>query len=72
MLLDLSNGVLLAGTEQLGDDVNDLEMIREAGLGIAMAGAPEAVCNVADRMAPGNDADGVADVVNQLLDNRGT
>lgn len=56
----------------IGDDVNDTEMIREAGLGVAMAGASEAVCAVADRMALGNDSDGVADMVNRLLDDRGT
>jgi len=46
----------------------DLEMIREAGLGVAMGNAIEAIKSVADRQAPTNDACGVAEVVEAILD----
>jgi Cof subfamily protein (haloacid dehalogenase superfamily) len=41
----------------VGDQENDLEMLREAGLGVAMPHAPEPVRRAADRIAPGG-ADG--------------
>jgi 5-amino-6-(5-phospho-D-ribitylamino)uracil phosphatase len=44
----------------IGDDVNDLGMIREAGLGIAMANAVERVRVAADRVTSSNREDGVA------------
>lgn len=51
----------------IGNDVNDLEMLSEAGLGIAMGNAiPEAKA-VADRHTLGNDADGVAVAIERLL-----
>ncbi len=51
----------------VGDDVNDLPMIRAAGLGIAMANAVPVVKAAAQRIAPSNDQDGVAQVVDWLL-----
>jgi Cof subfamily protein (haloacid dehalogenase superfamily) len=58
------------GHEQIcavGDDVNDIDMIREAGLGVAMGNALPPVKAVADRIAPGHDEDGVAAVVEWIL-----
>jgi hydroxymethylpyrimidine pyrophosphatase-like HAD family hydrolase len=52
----------------VGDDVNDIAMIRAAGLGVAMGNAPEEVKAVADRIAPSHDEDGLAEVVRWLLD----
>jgi hydroxymethylpyrimidine pyrophosphatase-like HAD family hydrolase len=52
----------------VGDDVNDIPMIRAAGLGVAMENAQEVVKAAADRVAPSNDADGVASVVDWLLE----
>ena len=52
----------------VGDDVNDIPMLRGAGLGVAMQNAPEQVKAVADRVAPSNDHDGLAHVVAWLLD----
>lgn len=52
----------------VGDDVNDIQMIREAGLGVAMGNALPLVKAVADRIAPGHDQDGVATVVDWILE----
>jgi Cof subfamily protein (haloacid dehalogenase superfamily) len=51
----------------VGDDVNDIDMIRYAGLGVAMDNALPAVKEAADRIAPGHDHDGLVEVVNWLL-----
>lgn len=51
----------------VGDDVNDIAMIREAGLGIAMGNAQPEVKAVADRIAPAHDDDGLVQVVEWLL-----
>lgn len=52
----------------VGDDVNDLPMIRGAGLGVAMGNAVEAVKQAADRVAPAHDDDGLAEIVGWLID----
>ena len=52
----------------VGDDVNDIPMIRGAGLGVAMGNALDEVKAVADRIAPGHDSDGLVAVVEWLLD----
>ncbi len=45
-------GVPLARVVAVGDQENDLEMLRVAGLGVAMPHAPDAVRRAADRVAP--------------------
>ncbi len=52
----------------VGDDVNDISMIREAGLGVAMGNALASVKAAADRVAPSHDEDGLAQVVEWLLE----
>lgn len=50
-----------------GDEANDVEMIRNAGLGIAMGNAVPAVRAVADRVTLSNEEDGVAAALEVLL-----
>ena len=51
----------------IGDNFNDLDMIEYAGLGVAMGNAPDAVRRAADLVAPANDADGVAHIIDTCL-----
>lgn len=51
----------------VGDQVNDVTMIRGAGLGIAMGNAIEAVRAVADRVTTSNAEAGVARAIGMLL-----
>lgn len=51
----------------VGDDVNDLPMIRAAGLGVAMGNAVAEVQAAADRVVGTSDAAGIADVAELLL-----
>lgn len=50
-----------------GDDTNDVEMVQESGVGVAMANAVPEVKAVADRITRTNDEDGVAIVLEELL-----
>lgn len=51
----------------IGDSMNDLEMIRFAGLGIAMGNAMQAVRNAADYVAKDIDDDGLLDAVTYVF-----
>jgi len=50
-----------------GDDVNDVEMVRQSGSGVAVANAVPEVLAVADRITGTNDEDGVAAVLRNLM-----
>jgi len=51
----------------VGDDVNDVEMITHAGLGVAMGNAVPAVCKAAKAHAPTNDQCGLAQAIDAVL-----
>lgn len=53
----------------IGDSYNDIEMLSYAGIGIAMENAPEKVKNRADMVAPDNEKDGVAVILDKLIIN---
>ena len=50
-----------------GDDVNDVEMVRDSGWGVAMSNAVPEVKAVANCVTGSNDEDGVAAVLEELL-----
>lgn len=52
----------------IGDEINDLPMIRGAGLGIAMGNAVPSVRDAAKRRTLSNDEDGVAHAIERILD----
>jgi 5-amino-6-(5-phospho-D-ribitylamino)uracil phosphatase len=51
----------------VGDDANDIPMIRNAGLGVAMGHAQPDVLAAADRVTGAHDEDGVAMLVDDVL-----
>ncbi|MBF6604697.1 MAG: HAD family phosphatase [Chloroflexi bacterium] len=63
-------GVPLAQTMAIGDQWNDLEMIEAVGHGVAMAGAPAAVIEVARHVAPPVEVEGVATILERLVVSR--
>ncbi|MEF3307693.1 HAD family hydrolase [Paenibacillus sp. GYB004] len=60
-------GIEMSQVIAIGDSLNDIPMIRAAGLGVAMGNAQEPVKQAADRIAPTNLEDGVAKVIEQVL-----
>ena len=50
-----------------GDGYNDISMIKYAGMGVAMDNANEKVKAEADYIAPSNDEDGIAYVLNKFV-----
>jgi hypothetical protein len=57
----------LQKTIAIGDAPNDIDMLRRAGFGIAMADAPAQVKNVADYVTTKNDEDGVAEALERFV-----
>ncbi len=62
-----SRNVDPARVAAIGDEINDLAMIRAAGLGIAMDNAIPAVKAAARVVAPSNQEDGVAHAIDRIL-----
>jgi Cof subfamily protein (haloacid dehalogenase superfamily) len=63
-------GIMAAEVVALGDMPNDLPMLAWAGTSYAMANAHPSVRAAAGHVAPSNDDDGVAQVIEALLDSR--
>jgi hydroxymethylpyrimidine pyrophosphatase-like HAD family hydrolase len=61
-------GIDTARTVAVGDDINDLAMVRHAGLGVAMANAHPEVRRAARLVVGHNDCCGVAELIDGLLD----
>ena len=58
-------GIPMASVMALGDSGNDITMLRQAGLGIAMGNAPDDVKQTADICVDRNDEDGAAKAIEQ-------
>ena len=52
----------------IGDDFNDLHMIRNAGLGVAMGNAKPEVQRLAKRVIGTNEQEGLAQFLEELVD----
>jgi Cof subfamily protein (haloacid dehalogenase superfamily) len=63
-------GVELSQSAAIGDGLNDLEMLREVGLGIAMGNASATVKSAAKWVTGTNEEEGVALAVQKLVDER--
>ncbi len=57
----------LAGVIAVGDNLNDLEMIRAAGLGVAMGNAPTELKAQAGYVTATNDDEGLAEVIERFV-----
>ena len=60
-------GVDISETIAIGDSMNDISMVEAAGLGVAVANADECLKEVADLIAPSNEDDGVAHIIEKAL-----
>lgn len=54
----------------IGDKTNDISMIKMAGIGVAMGNAPEEIKKIADRVTVSNEEDGVAEVLEKILEEK--
>jgi Cof subfamily protein (haloacid dehalogenase superfamily) len=60
-------GIAQAAVAAIGDHLNDVEMVRWAGLGLAVHGAPPALADVADALIDGPERAGVAVAIRRHL-----
>lgn len=60
-------GIEASEVVAFGDNLNDVEMLRWAGLGVAMGNAVPGAVEAADEVTLHHDADGVAVVIERLL-----
>ena len=60
-------GINSADVLAVGDGSNDIEMLKWAGLGVAMGHAPSALLEVADEVTGSIDEDGLVDVLRRYL-----
>ncbi|MTI94159.1 MAG: HAD family hydrolase [Firmicutes bacterium] len=57
----------MSDTIAIGDNHNDIQMLKMAGTGVAMAGADREVQQAADMVTAGNDEDGVIRALEKLI-----
>ena len=55
-------------TIAIGDYVNDIQMIKNAGLGIAMDNSADYIKQYADYITTDNNLDGVAEAINKYIE----
>lgn len=60
-------GVSLANTAAIGDGMNDIAMLKRAGLAVAMGNAPDEVKAAAGHVTRSNDDDGVAAAIDEII-----
>ena len=60
-------GILMEDIICIGDSGNDVHMIEEAGLGVAMANARSEAKAVADEITLSNEENGVAHIINKYF-----
>ncbi|MBL4952885.1 HAD family phosphatase [Neobacillus sp. YIM B02564] len=60
-------GITMNQVMAVGDSLNDLAMIKEAGIGVAMGNAQEAVKQHADWVTADNEEDGVAKAIRKWV-----
>ena len=60
-------GISTAETIAFGDAANDIPMLREAGIGVAMGNATEETKAAADLVTATNNCDGIAAALGKLL-----
>lgn len=60
-------GITMDQVVAMGDSMNDIAMIKAAGLGVAMGNAQDEVKNAADMVTLTNEQDGVAQTIRHVL-----
>ncbi|MDB5053947.1 MAG: Cof-like hydrolase [Bacilli bacterium] len=60
-------GIDMSEVIAMGDSMNDIKMIRAAGLGVAMGNAQVELKQAADLVTVSNDEDGVAQIIRQYI-----
>lgn len=63
-------GIPKANVMAIGDSYNDLTMIRDCGVGVAMGNAPDDIKALADWTTAGNNDHGVAQMIDRVLESR--
>ncbi len=59
-------GIALSSTVAVGDNLNDLSMIKVASIGVAVGNAVDALKSEADYVAVSNDEDAVAEIIEKF------
>ena len=62
-------GIDISNIVAVGDFNNDIEMVKLAGLGVAMGNAIDGLKQVADITVKSNENDGIADLIEYLINN---
>lgn len=60
-------GITMDQVMAAGDSLNDMKMIEQAGIGVAMKNGQEAIKNVADYVTESNNQDGVASAIQRFV-----